>query len=123
MRKSEFKKIKSFHGHIGPYVITGFLLGKTARRHIKIKKITVYNPLKTPYSCLIDGLQLSSGCTVGRGSIKLKKNFRLRVIIKGKNKQAKIEFSPRFKEWARENFEGDIKKFAKDIERLIRNKF
>jgi formylmethanofuran dehydrogenase subunit E len=31
----------------------------------------VHSPLKTPRSCLIDGVQLGSGCTLGKGNISV----------------------------------------------------
>ncbi len=32
---------------------------------------TAYLPAKTPYTCSLDGIQCSSGCTLGKLSIKL----------------------------------------------------
>lgn len=63
-----------FHGHLGPYLMLGILLGEFAIKNLKIKKyfglnVKVYGANKKPKSCLIDGLQLSTGATFGKGNI------------------------------------------------------
>lgn len=66
--------LKKFHGHLGPYVVLGYRMGKLALKvlasegHFDISA-EVYSPLKPPRSCLIDGLQLGSGCTLGKANI------------------------------------------------------
>ena len=53
------KRIKEFHGHVGPWVTSGFILGKLAKKKLgKLEQIQITNPLRTPYSCFIDGIQL-----------------------------------------------------------------
>ncbi|MFH1366735.1 MAG: formylmethanofuran dehydrogenase subunit E family protein [Patescibacteria group bacterium] len=87
----EKKKIKEFHGHIGPWVVTGFTLGKLAKKYIKgLKTINILNPLFPPKSCLIDGLQLSSGLTIGRGEVRLKKSPQLVITFIGQIDEIKI---------------------------------
>ena len=66
--------LKSFHGHLGPYVVLGYRMGRIALEvsgsdgHFDILA-EVHSPLKPPKSCLIDGIQLGSGCTLGKGNI------------------------------------------------------
>jgi len=38
------------------------------------KKAIVWTGKETPLSCIIDGIQLSSGCTFGKGNIDIKNN-------------------------------------------------
>ena len=70
------KEIKKFHGHIGPYVVIGYKMGKIANQHLGsdpfCKKVQVWTKNYPPMSCVIDGIQLSSGCTLGKGSIIIK---------------------------------------------------
>ncbi|MCM8797358.1 MAG: formylmethanofuran dehydrogenase subunit E family protein [Candidatus Omnitrophica bacterium] len=66
---------KEFHGHLGPYLTLGLLAGELALRELNCKKyfglyIKVYGAQKKPKSCLIDGLQLSTGATYGKGNIE-----------------------------------------------------
>ena len=64
----------TFHGHLGPYVVLGYRMGKLAvetagtRGHFGIEA-DVYSILEPPPSCLIDGVQLGSGCTLGKRNI------------------------------------------------------
>ena len=121
MTKSELKIIRDFHGHIGPYAVTGYIIGKLAKKSFKkLEKIVVYNPLKTPQSCVIDGLQLSSGCTLGRSSIKLKKSENIKIEIYAKNKSVVIKLDKDFEKLAKKNFGRNMKIFAKNIEPLIK---
>ena len=72
MNKKELDYIKNFHGHLGPYVILGYKMGKLALKKLKkIDKIIVYLPKNPPQSCLLDGLQLATNCTLGKNKIKL----------------------------------------------------
>jgi formylmethanofuran dehydrogenase subunit E len=70
------KKIKEFHGHLGPFVVIGYKMGEISK--IKLgknpfhKKAIIWTGNKTPLSCIIDGIQLSSGCTLGKGNINIK---------------------------------------------------
>lgn len=67
-----------FHGHLGPWLIVGAMIGQDAVRrleslgHWKID-VTCWMPpdkQRTPFSCLLDGLQVSSGATLGKQNIR-----------------------------------------------------
>lgn len=71
----------NFHGHLGPYLVLGLKMGDLAVKKLKAKKhfgikATVKGALNKPKSCLIDGIQISTGCTYGKGNIA-KKNGRI----------------------------------------------
>ncbi len=73
-----------FHGHLGPYLILGLLAGEEALKKLKSKKyfgldVRVWGATKKPKSCLIDGLQLSTGATYGKGNIKKLDGKRIKV--------------------------------------------
>jgi len=75
MKKISIKEAEKFHGHLGPYLILGILAGELALNKLKCKKyfgleVKVWGADKKPKSCLIDGLQLSTGATYGKGNIK-----------------------------------------------------
>jgi len=86
------KKIEQFHGHIGPYVIIGYKMGQISKNILGkdpfSKKAIVWTGNETPLSCIIDGIQLSSGCTLGKGNliVKNEKIPKVQFITKeGKN--------------------------------------
>ena len=86
-RRFSLKQAIDFHGHLGPYLVLGLLMGGYALKKIKAKphfglEVKVWGAKDKPKSCLIDGLQLSTGCTYGKGNIHkyngkvIKVNFR-----------------------------------------------
>lgn len=86
MNKKELKQIRNFHGHLGHYVILGYRMGKFAQRRLNIiDVIKAYLPKNPPQSCLLDGLQLSTGCTLGRNEIKVIIRKKLQKVIFYKN--------------------------------------
>jgi pyrimidine-specific ribonucleoside hydrolase len=64
-----------FHGHLGVFSIVGAKMGILAREYFGIGtdllEIYTYAGSEEPLSCMIDGLQVSTGATLGQGSIYL----------------------------------------------------
>lgn len=76
-----------FHGHLGPYLILGLLIGEFSLKEIGAKKhfgleVEVYGADEKPKSCLIDGLQLSTGATFGKGNIRKFKGGKIKILIR-----------------------------------------
>jgi inosine-uridine nucleoside N-ribohydrolase/formylmethanofuran dehydrogenase subunit E len=69
--------LRTFHGHLGPYVVLGYRMGMLALKrtastgHFGISA-EVHSILEPPPSCLIDGVQLGSGCTLGKRNITVR---------------------------------------------------
>jgi pyrimidine-specific ribonucleoside hydrolase len=87
------------HRHLGIYSIIGAKMGILAREILNASlddlKVESRAGLKPPYSCLNDGLQVSTGASLGRGTITVpetgkpaveavfsKGNRRLRLLLK-----------------------------------------
>jgi formylmethanofuran dehydrogenase subunit E len=64
-----------FHGHLGPFLILGLragLLGVDYLGKDYFELIaTVGTAIHPPRSCFIDGIQFASGCTTGKGNLKV----------------------------------------------------
>lgn len=64
-----------FHGHLGVFSIVGAKMGIKARELFGVGpdmlEVTTYAGSKPPYSCLTDGIQVSTGATLGVGTIHL----------------------------------------------------
>ena len=64
-----------FHGHIGPFLALGMRMGLLANEAIGrdpfgvISEVTV--EIRAPRGCLIDGIQYTTGCTMGKGNIRV----------------------------------------------------
>ncbi|MCX5702113.1 MAG: formylmethanofuran dehydrogenase subunit E family protein [Candidatus Omnitrophica bacterium] len=100
MRRITINEAAQFHGHLGPYLILGILAGELAIKILKCKRyfgldVLVQGANEKPKSCLIDGLQLSTGATYGKGNIKkisgnnivisfqnLKNNKKVKIFLK-----------------------------------------
>ena len=65
-----------FHGHIGPFLAIGLRMGGMAnemlgRDPMEMEAAVRVKP-RPPRSCLVDGIQYSTGCTMGKGNISIK---------------------------------------------------
>jgi formylmethanofuran dehydrogenase subunit E len=88
-KRISLKTAVDFHGHLGPYLVLGLLAGEMALKKLSCKKyfgleVRVWGADQKPKSCLIDGLQLATGATYGKGNIQ-----------KLKGRVTKIEFCNR----------------------------
>lgn len=92
----ELAALQRFHGHLGVYVTLGLRMGAIGKRrfgHYKGLTATVRSRPEPPMRCVLDGIQFSSGCTMGKGNIVLepgtdpevdfeKDNVRLRIVLR-----------------------------------------
>ncbi|NVM52724.1 MAG: formylmethanofuran dehydrogenase subunit E [Candidatus Helarchaeota archaeon] len=127
-------RVAEFHGHLGPYLIVGMkmgefsneLLGKetgAGKGHFH-KKAVVKTGTTPPLSCIIDGIQFTSGCTLGKGNIEVLNQQKPEVTFTAEEKQVtlrlkiKIETANRdLEEVARDIF----KKLPADLFTIIKN--
>lgn len=83
------KTIETFHGHLGPYAVLGYKMGKIASERLGSnpfeKHVIVSTGTTPPISCLIDGIQLGSGCTLGKGNITVKNENIAKAEFSHKN--------------------------------------
>jgi formylmethanofuran dehydrogenase subunit E len=78
---NKIKRLTEFHGHLGPYLIIGMKMGELSNKLLGKesgagtgqfhKKALVKTGIKPPISCIIDGIQYTSGCTLGKGNIEV----------------------------------------------------
>jgi formylmethanofuran dehydrogenase subunit E len=97
-KKVGLKEAIKFHGHLGPYLVLGILAGEEAIKKLKAKKyfgleVKVWGANKKPKSCLIDGLQLSTGATYGKGNIYKLNSDEIKILIRNLENNKKIKIS------------------------------
>ncbi|HII07478.1 MAG TPA: formylmethanofuran dehydrogenase [Methanotrichaceae archaeon] len=68
------KQATEFHGHLGPFLVLGIRMGLFALKELNSPGYEGIEALvktgNTPsLSCLLDGVQISTGCTMGKGNI------------------------------------------------------
>jgi hypothetical protein len=69
------RRLAAFHGHLGPYVVLGYRAAVLAREKtgspgyfdLEVRPVTIGKP---PQDCFVDGIQLGSGATTGKGNLK-----------------------------------------------------
>ena len=69
-------RLRQFHGHLGPYAVLGYRLGDYAVKTLGVNRwfglsISGAGPTQAPMGCFFDGMQLASGCTFGKGNMKI----------------------------------------------------
>ncbi len=62
------------HGHLGPFLVAGLRMGLLALELLESPgyfgiRVESGTGSQTPLSCLTDGIQIGSGCTVGKGNL------------------------------------------------------
>lgn len=75
-REETLHRLRQFHGHIGPYALLGYRLGLWLLERLGCSKyfgasVTVRGPGQTPFTCMLDGLQMATGYTLGKGNLQL----------------------------------------------------
>jgi len=86
---------EKFHGHLGHYLVLGILAGEIALKKLRCRKyfslkVRVWGATKKPKSCLIDGLQLSTGSTYGKGNIKKSNGRKIKIEFFNSNNNKKF---------------------------------
>jgi formylmethanofuran dehydrogenase subunit E len=92
-----------FHGHLGPWLVLGLHAGAYARKKLAASpfelRARVFCPAGTPYTCLVDGVQFSSGCTMGKGNISHVRSSRCRVEFTCKGSPRRLRLALRPEVW------------------------
>jgi len=87
------KKAVEFHGHLGPFLVIGVKMGLLGRNTFNGKySVEVRTQYCPPLSCVIDGIQISTGSTIGNGGLTIKdsEDSDISVYFKGNGKVLKI---------------------------------
>jgi len=75
---SLLKKAADFHGHLGPFLVLGVRMGLVGVRELGAKenaeklRVTVMSRYSVPFSCVIDGIQVATKCTIGNKKLRVK---------------------------------------------------
>jgi formylmethanofuran dehydrogenase subunit E len=104
---SAIKNAEKLHGHLGPFLVIGVRMGKTVKRILNLNtgdnselEATAKIPLLTPISCIIDGIQTTTHCTVGNQKLKIENSKEIAVNFKlqHSNRKLKVLVNPKIVE-------------------------
>ena len=99
LMECDLERVREFHGHLGPYVVIGWRMGRRAMADLGIPKhfgvsCHVVCADEPPESCLIDGLQLATGCTMGKRNITHEVGGPIEVRITAKETGRTVTVRP-----------------------------
>lgn len=72
------KKAADFHGHLGPFLVIGVRMGLIGVRELEVKgndemlHVTAMLKYSVPFSCVVDGIQVATKCTIGNKKLRLR---------------------------------------------------
>jgi formylmethanofuran dehydrogenase subunit E len=74
-KEYSIEDLAAFHGHLGPYIVLGYRIGRYVKQNFCRDpfqmKAAVFCKGVPPQSCLADGIQIGSGCTLGKRNIDI----------------------------------------------------
>ena len=91
------KHVVEFHGHLGPFLVLGVKSGLLAnsllgKDYFKTTAI-VATDSSPPSSCFVDGIQFVTGCTMGKGNIKLRKGKNISVLFMKEGRKLRLRLN------------------------------
>ncbi|MGQ9460452.1 MAG: FmdE family protein [Candidatus Bathyarchaeaceae archaeon] len=90
---SLLNKAADFHGHLGPFLVLGVRMGLIGVRELEAKendkelRVTVMSKYSVPFSCVIDGIQVTTKCTVGNKKLRVKNSSGITAKFELQNRQ------------------------------------
>ena len=99
LNQNELGLISLFHSHLGPFTVLGGIAAKNAMIYLNPKRArqiscVVETVPKQPYLCVLDGIQVISFCTMGKGNLifnPLEEN-KISLTLKFETETRKIVF-------------------------------
>jgi len=100
------EKAADFHGHLGPFLVIGVKMGKFAKTNLSNAEngnleTTVKVPLLTPFSCVLDGIQVTTHCTTGNRRLIIEnsqKEIAVYFKLQHSNRKLKVLVNPKIVE-------------------------
>jgi len=111
---SLIKKAADLHGHLGPFLVIGVRMGSLAKEILDVSggdsdklRIAARLPLLTPFSCILDGIQATTQCTVGNQKLRIE-NSQARIVVcfehQDSDKVLSVHVNPKIIEGLKERF-------------------
>lgn len=112
--------LAAFHGHLGPIIVLGYRIGKYVKRYFCgdpfQMSATVYCSGTPPESCIADGIQIGSGCTLGKRNIEIIASDEIKCEFVLRGKKVTVRPKPiRFPPKSEDNYGEFIEKLAEDM--------
>lgn len=89
-----------FHGHLGPAIVVGVRMGHAGLEAVQAQgyfdvEVTAEGPFAAPpKSCILDGLQLSTGASLGKRNLHVVESDDYVIKVKNKRTGKAVEMRP-----------------------------
>jgi formylmethanofuran dehydrogenase subunit E len=122
-KEYSIEDLAAFHGHLGPYIVLGYRMGRYVRLHFCSDpfqmKASVHCSGEPPQSCLADGIQIGSGCTLGKKNIEICPSDEILCEFSSNGKNMIIKPMPiKFPQKSDDSYPLLIEKLAEDMYRM-----
>lgn len=114
---------KDFHGHLGPFLAMGVRAGLIGLRELRTAKestdlrVNALLEYSVPYSCVLDGLQVTTGCTIGNKRLTFENSPTFSISFTNSNGTM---LTVSILKTALEDLEGELRRSTscREVERL-----
>lgn len=93
-------RAEEFHGHLGPFLVLGVRMGFIGVRETQTKEnnrdlhVTAMVRNSVPFSCVIDGIQMATRCTVGNKKLEIRKSLGVAAKFENQNRKVIVRLNP-----------------------------
>lgn len=89
-------KAAEFHGHLGPFLAIGVRMGLLAKRTLRSDGFRDLNVIvntgdNPPLSCVVDGIQVATGCTLGKGNIAVRNLGKILAVFRSRRQAMRVK--------------------------------
>ncbi len=95
---AELKEARKFHGHLGPYLVIGMRMGHFIASAFGDRpfsyRITASVGWQPPPSCVLDGLQITTPCTVGNSMLRVEPLDEVKVYAERDGERLELLLKP-----------------------------
>jgi len=124
-KKALLAKAVDYHGHIGVFLAVGLRMGLLLRETLGgdgfNTQTLIKTDLKPPRSCLIDGVQVATGCTLGKMNIRVEESSDLMGVFTVEEQKVEIEVKKSFLETMKEKMVGRDRHHLDDLTEEVMN--
>lgn len=118
------KRAAEFHGHLGPFLAIGVRMGLLATRTLKSSGFSDMHVIlntgnNPPLSCIVDGIQAATGCTLGKGNVTVRDLGDISAVFHTKRQTIRIKMKAKtFQSLKNELLNGDPKKMEETARKV-----
>jgi formylmethanofuran dehydrogenase subunit E len=86
------------HGIAGPFAVAGYRIGEHALARLGLERgsmdleVTHYSPLQVQWTCIVDGIQASTGVSLGKMNLKHVESAETYSLIRNRQTNVQLRF-------------------------------